>query len=222
VKSSFLLNGTIAVVAAAAGYALYTGVIAPPARSGADVGAGTAVIQTASAEEAAAVVPTELPDFTLADRDGAKRSIRSWEGKSMVVNFWATWCGPCRKEIPMLKEMQKANAGAGFQVVGVAVDEREDVLKYAKEINIDYPILIGTDDGMAAVTQFGMGSIGFPFTVFTDNKHRIVTTFLGELSRADMTAILAAVSRVNAGQLTPAAARVQLAKDLNKATPSKG
>jgi len=220
VKSSFLLNGAIAVVAAAAGYAFYTGVAAP-ARSGADALPGTALIQTASAEEATAV-PTELPDFTLADRDGAKRSIRSWEGKSMVVNFWATWCGPCRKEIPMLKETQKANAGAGFQVVGVAVDEREDVLKYAKEINIDYPILIGTDDGMAAVTKFGMGSIGFPFTVFTDNKHRIVTTFLGELSRADIAIIFAAVSKVNAGQLTPAAARVQVAKDLAKATPAKG
>jgi thiol-disulfide isomerase/thioredoxin len=221
VKSSFLLNGAIAVVAAAAGYALYTGFVAAPARSGADALPGTALIQTASAEEASAV-PTELPDFTLADRDGAKRSIRSWEGKSMVVNFWATWCGPCRKEIPMLKETQKANAGAGFQVVGVAVDEREDVLKYAKEINIDYPILIGTDDGMAAVAKFGMGSIGFPFTVFTDNKHRIVTTFLGELSRADIAIIFAAVGKVNAGQLTPAAARVQVAKDLAKATPAKG
>jgi thiol-disulfide isomerase/thioredoxin len=221
VKSSFLLNGVIAVVAAAAGYALYAGFVAAPAQSGADALPGTALIQTASAEEATGV-PTELPDFTLADRDGTKRSIRSWEGKSMVVNFWATWCGPCRKEIPMLKEMQKANAGAGFQVVGVAVDEREDVLKYAKEINIDYPILIGTDDGMAAVTQFGMGSIGFPFTVFTDNKHRIVTTFLGELSRADIAIIFAAVSKVNAGQLTPAAARVQVAKDLAKATPAKG
>jgi len=221
VKSSFLLNGIVAVVAAAAGYALYTGVVAPPVLSSAEVLPGTALIQTAAAEETTAI-PTELPDFTLTDRDGAKRSIRSWEGKSMVVNFWATWCGPCRKEIPMLKEMQKANAGAGFQVVGVAVDEREDVLKYAKEINIDYPILIGTDDGMAAVTQFGMGSIGFPFTVFTDNKHRIVTTFLGELSRANMAVIVDAVSKVNAGQLTPAAARVQVAKDLAKATPAKG
>jgi len=212
VKSGLLLNGAIAVVAAAGGYALYAGLFASPTQSTANNGS-PALIQTASAEDAAGI-PTELPDFTLADREGTQRSIRSWQGKSMVVNFWATWCGPCRKEIPLLKELQKSNAGAGFQVVGVAVDEREDVLKYAKEIGIDYPILIGLDEGMAAVTKFGMGSIGFPFTVFTDNKHRIVATHLGELTRAESTVLVAAVSKVNAGQLTPAAARVQAAKEL--------
>jgi hypothetical protein len=73
---------------------------------------------------------------------------------------------------------------------------------------------------MDAVSKFGMGSIGFPFTVFTDNKHRIVVTHLGELTRAQSTVLFAAVSKVNAGQLTPAAARVQAAKEL-AALPAK-
>ena len=113
----------------------------------------------------------------------------------MIVNFWATWCGPCRREIPLLKELQKSNAAAGFQVVGVAVDFREDVLKYADEIGIDYPILIGEQDGLDAVSSFGLGSLGFPFTVFTDNQSRIVLTHVGELTREQSAVMLDAVNR---------------------------
>ena len=210
-KSSILLNGAIAVVAAAAGYALYAGVIAPKPDTAGTV--ADSLLTVAAAEEPDGT-PTILPEFVLADREGTRKSIRSWTGKSMVVNFWATWCGPCRKEIPLLKELQQANAGAGFQIVGVAVDERADVLKYAQEIGIDYPILIGLDDGMEAVSKFGMGSLGFPFTVFTDNKQRIVATHLGELTRPQAKILFGVVARVNTGELTPIAARVQAAKEL--------
>ena len=211
-KSSFVLNGVVAVVAAAAGYAIYTGAFAPTT-STAEAANNAAPAQPVAAEEPAGV-PTQLPEFVLADREGAQRSIRSWTGKSMVVNFWATWCGPCRKEIPLLKKLQQANAAAGFQVVGVAVDERDEVLKYAQEIGIDYPILIGLDDGMDAVSKFGMGSLGFPFTVFTDKQQRIVATHLGELTSVQATILLGVVTRVNSGELTPAAARVQAAKEI--------
>ena len=218
-KSSFVLNGIVAIVAAAAGYAIYTGVIAPKQPvAQAPVTLAPVPAEPVAADEPAGV-PTELPEFVLADREGAQRSIRSWTDKSMVVNFWATWCGPCRKEIPLLKKLQQANAAAGFQVVGVAVDERDEVLKYAQEIGIDYPILIGLDDGMDAVGKFGMGSLGFPFTVFTDKQHRIVATHLGELTGVQATILLGAVSRVNSGELTPAAARVQAAKEIAALPP---
>ena len=77
--------------------------------------------------------------------------------------------------------MQQQHGAEGFQIVGVAVDFREDVLKYAKEIGIDYPVLIGEQDGLDAVNKFGQGSLGFPFTVFTDNQQRIVLFHLGEI-----------------------------------------
>ena len=222
-KSRLLLNSVIAVIAAAAGYAVYTGMFASRPQSSAppvvDNFPPPAAVEPAAGEEPAGI-PTELPDFVLADRDGAKRSIRSWTNKSMIVNFWATWCGPCRKEIPLLKELQHANAAAGFQLVGVAVDEREDVLKYAQEIGIDYPILIGLDDGMDAVARFGMGSLGFPFTVFTDKRHRIVATHLGELTSAQSLVLLGAVARVNSGELTPEAARVVAAKEIAALPPA--
>jgi thiol-disulfide isomerase/thioredoxin len=214
VKSSLLLNGVVAIVAAAAGYAIYAGVFAKQAETPAAAIPATATATAAPADEPATSIPQELPDFTLEGRDGAKRSIRSWTGKSMVVNFWATWCAPCRREIPLLKELQRTHGDAGFQIVGVAVDFRDDVLKYADKIDIDYPILIGEQDGMDAVTKFGMGSLGFPFTVFTDNQQRIIATHVGELTKAQSEVLIAAVTRVNQGELTPAKARVEVTKQL--------
>src|SRR5215510_1456586 len=111
----------------------------------------------------------------------------------MSVNFWATWCGPCKKEIPLLKEIAKSEEG--FQVVGIAIDYREDVLKYADEIKMDYPLLIGEQDGLAAADAFGVSSPGLPFTVFTDDKGRLVSMLMGELTKEKAGVILGEVRR---------------------------
>lgn len=208
----------IAVAAAAVGFGVFRYGIAPQIAPAPPAPASAPEPQTA---ESAPAMPTTLPEFSLQDRDGQMRSIRSWPGKSMIVNFWATWCAPCRREIPLLREIQQQQGPQGFQVVGVAVDFREDVLKYADEIGIDYPILIGEQDGLDAVTKFGVGSLGFPFTVFTDAQGRIVLTHLGELTRPQSEVMLDTVGKVNRGELTVAAARVVAAKQLDQLeTPS--
>jgi thiol-disulfide isomerase/thioredoxin len=142
------------------------------------------------------------PVFSLEDRDGKMRSITEWDGKSLVINFWATWCAPCRREIPFLRKLNAARASQNIQVIGIAVDFRENVLDYVKEVEIDYDVLIGEQDGLDAAAAFGLGSMGFPFTVFTDNQGRIVTAYLGELHQAQADLILDAVVEVNAGKLT--------------------
>ncbi|HEY6644675.1 TlpA disulfide reductase family protein [Povalibacter sp.] len=204
----------VAVAAAATGFAIYRYGLAPQVTP--------QPAPVAALAEPEPKVPTDLPDFTLEDRDGNRRSIRSWSGKSMIVNFWATWCAPCRREIPLLREINKTHESEGFQVVGVAVDFRDDVLKYATEIGIDYPILIGEQDGFEAVSSFGMGSLGFPFTVFTDNQGRIVLTHLGELTKTQSVVMLDAVKRVNSGELTPVAARTVAAGQLDDLEPAEG
>ncbi|MBB6094649.1 thiol-disulfide isomerase/thioredoxin [Povalibacter uvarum] len=209
-----VIYGAVAVVAAAVGFGIYRYALAPHAPVAPVEQAAGPASEPATPEPAA--IPANLPDFSLQDREGNLRSIRSWQGKSMIVNFWATWCAPCRREIPLLKEIQKTQGGNGFQVVGVAVDFREDVLKYAGEIGIDYPILIGEQDGLDAVTSFGMGSLGFPFTVFTDNQGRIVLTHLGELTQPQSVIMIDAVNRVNRGELTPDAARAVAAGQLEE------
>lgn len=208
----------VALVAAAAGFAIYQFGIAPKMNAQPDAAVVEATPEQPAAEPAA-TIPDTLPDFTLADIEGQPRSIRSWTGKSMIVNFWATWCAPCRREIPLLRKIQAEHGAEGFQIVGVAVDFREDVLKYAKEIGIDYPVLIGEQDGLEAVNKFGQGSLGFPFTVFTDNQQRIVMFHLGEIHAEQAPVFLDVIRKVNSGELTPAAARAVAAKQLAALTP---
>jgi thiol-disulfide isomerase/thioredoxin len=163
-----------------------------------------------------------VPEFSLHDRAGELKSIRAWQGKSLVINFWATWCGPCRREIPLLKQLEAERSKAGFQIIGVAVDRREDVLQFADEMKMDYPILIGEQDALSAAESFGIQVLGFPFTVFSDAKGRVVTVHLGELTSPQAKAIFDAIERVNRGELTPTQARAVAAEQLvqDDANPS--
>ena len=161
-----------------------------------------------------AVIPEMRPDVTLADRDGKPRSLSEWDGKPLVINFWATWCAPCRREIPMLNALAAEEAAAGIEVIGIAIDFREDVLKYLEKMPIDYTVLIGEQDGMAAAQAFGMESIGLPFTAFTDRQGRIVTIHVGELHREQAAVILSAVKAVDAGTIDMAAARKRIRNEI--------
>jgi thiol-disulfide isomerase/thioredoxin len=213
----------VAASAAIAGFLIYRYAVAPRVTSegaAAPVATQPVAESPAAAAEESSGIPATLPDFTLGDLEGTPRSIRSWPGKSMIVNFWATWCAPCRREIPLLRELQKQHGAEGFQVVGVAVDIREDVVKYAQQMGIDYPILTGEQDGLDAVMKFGQGSIGFPFTVFTDNQGRVVLFHLGEIKKEQADVLLGAVRQVNKGELTPEAARVVAAKQLAAIEPA--
>ena len=163
-----------------------------------------------------AVIPERRPDITLADRDGKLRALSEWDGKALIINFWATWCAPCRREIPMLNALASEYRGQGVEVIGIAVDFREDVLQYLKKMPIDYTVLIGEQDGMDAARAFGMDTIGLPFTAFTDSSGRIATIHVGELHRPQAEAILKLVREVDSGTIDMAAARTQIREKLAK------
>ena len=171
--------------------------------------AQTSTPAPAAAAPASQLVET-LPQFQLADRAGQMRSLQDWPDQALIVNFWATWCAPCRREIPLLQQLQRDHAGEGFQVIGIAVDFRDKVLAYADEMKIDYPLLIGEQEALDAAAAFGMTTVGLPFTVFSDRRGRIVTAHLGELTAAEADLILDAVRRVDAGETSPADARAGL------------
>lgn len=163
-----------------------------------------------------AVIPDKRPDVSLADRDGQMRALSEWNGKPAIINFWATWCAPCRREIPMLNALAQDPAYAEFALIGIAIDFREDVLRYVTSTPIDYPVLIGEQDGLEAARAFGMESIGLPFTVFTDSKDRIVTIHVGELHRPQADVILAAVRAVDAGEIDLKSAQGRIRKQMPK------
>lgn len=166
------------------------------------------------------VIPESRPEITLADRDGKPRSLSEWDGKALVINFWATWCAPCRREIPMLNALAAENRDLGVEVIGIAVDFREDVLKYLQKMPIDYTVLIGEQDGLDAARAFGMESIGLPFTAFTDSKGRIATIHVGELHRPQAEIILTLVRAVDSGTIDLASARAQIREKLAELAPS--
>ena len=114
----------------------------------------------------------------------------------------------------MLQRLQGEHGAAGFQVIGIAVDFRDAVLQYAEEMNIEYPILIGEQDGLDAASAFGVDAVGFPFTIFSDRRGRVVAAHVGELTAAQAEVIVAAVEAVDAGRLSPIQARARIESEL--------
>ncbi len=161
-------------------------------------------------------IPTRLPAFTLEDAVGKPTSITTWQGKSLVLNFWATWCAPCRREIPLLESLATEWQPRGVAVVGVAVDHRAEVIAFAQQYHIAYPLLIGEQDALDAAAALGVDSPVFPFTVFTDRQGEIVAVFVGELHRAQADLILSEVARLNDEHGELAVARRTIAAGLEQ------
>ena len=212
----------VAALAGLAGAAGYYYVIQPrmttPATVEAPSPASTTPDPMAAPKTPLAAV---IPEFKLADSDGTLRSLKDdWKGKALIVNFWATWCAPCRREIPLLNQLAADRARDNFQVVGIAIDFRDKVLAYAREMQIDYPMLIGEQDALDAAAAFGVDAVGLPFTIFTDTSGRVIALHMGELTADEADLILSAVSEVNAGQTDPAQARQAIAAALAALPPT--
>jgi thiol-disulfide isomerase/thioredoxin len=155
-------------------------------------------------------IPEQLPEFSIADLAGTPTPISQWRGKSLMINFWATWCAPCRREIPLLQSLHESRAAKGMEVIGIAVDFADKVRAFKDQYKISYPLLVGEQDALDLTRTLGVETPAFPFTVFTDRRGRVVTLYLGELKRPVAEAILAVVDDLDAGriELTPARARI--------------
>jgi len=159
-------------------------------------------------------IPERLPEFSLGDRTGKATSIAAWRGKSLIINFWATWCAPCRHEIPLLQSIRHQWRDQNVEVVGIAVDYRDKVVAYADELKIDYPLLIGEDDALDVARAFGVGSPAFPFTVFTDRRGDVVALYVGELHKTQADLILSVVQNLNQDRVQLPEARHTIAEGL--------
>jgi thiol-disulfide isomerase/thioredoxin len=160
-------------------------------------------------------IPERLPQIALPGLDGKDHALAEWHGRPLLINFWATWCEPCRREVPLLRELRSHHAALGLEVVGVAIDSPDAVRQYVAGHGIDYPVLIGDQDGFAAITAFGMDT-ELPFSVFADRSGRLVTLKVGELHSDEAELILDRLRRLDDGTLTLAAAREQISEGVRR------
>lgn len=123
------------------------------------------------------------PDFRLPDLDGVMHEVSEWDGKVLVVNFWATWCPPCLKEIPAFVELQEKYGERGLQFVGIAIDRPEVVRDFVAVMAINYPLLIGELAAIEVGKRYGNRLGTLPYTVVVDREGKMVFSKRGELSR---------------------------------------
>ncbi|HVN44017.1 MAG TPA: TlpA disulfide reductase family protein [Steroidobacteraceae bacterium] len=185
-----------------------------PASTGAQGGDSEGVSERQE-EPPAPKVPESLPDLQLPGTDGRRHRLTDWKGRDLLINFWATWCEPCRREIPLLKSIRRENASKNLEIVGIAIDYDEVVRRYVSEHGIDYPVLAGEREGLQAATAFGMETV-LPFSVFSDRQGRVVTLKVGELHRDEAELILDRVREVDAGRLALASAQMEISEGVRK------
>jgi thiol-disulfide isomerase/thioredoxin len=122
------------------------------------------------------------PAFVLQDLDGKTRHAGEWDGQVLLVNFWASWCPPCRAEMPGFIRVRERLHARGFEVLGIALDEADPARRFAQSIAVNYPILLGGDAGLSLAIGFGNTSGGLPYSALVDRTGRIARTKTGELS----------------------------------------
>lgn len=148
---------------------------------------GSALSLSESAKQAGAA---RFFDTTLPSPDGTAQAMTQWRGKVIVVNFWATWCPPCRDEIPELIEAYNTYHDKNLIVVGIAADNAEKVAAFSQSLNINYPIVIGNVDVFSLAAAMGNPMGALPFTVTIDRNGTIVDAHLGRIRKAQLEALI--------------------------------
>jgi thiol-disulfide isomerase/thioredoxin len=152
-------------------------------------GTGFAAYRWWHAPEAAATSALR-PDLEFRDLEGRAHRLSEWNGKLLIVNFWATWCAPCLKEIPLLVDAQQKQASRGLQVVGVAMDDAEPVRQMSARLKVNYPIMAGGTEVMSAMDQLGDTLGALPFSVLIAPDGRVLDRVSGGLKPEELSAWL--------------------------------
>lgn len=140
--------------------------------------------------EPGAVAVAALTSARFANLDGATQSLEEWRGKVVVVNFWATWCAPCREEIPAFVKLQDRYRAQGLQFVGIAIDHPDKVRPYAAELKMNFPILIGGIEAIDLTRALGNRAGVLPFTVILRRDGQIAAKETGATQEAKLEALI--------------------------------
>lgn len=151
-------------------------------------GAGFLGYRRMASGDLSAIAAIELGRLRLHDRYGKDQDFEQWRTRILIVNFWATWCEPCREEVPDLLKIQTKHAAKNVQVVGIAIDSADKVREFADEYHIGYPLLIGGMQVMDIARRLGNTAGGLPYTVVMDASGKVVVKHLGRISEAQLEA----------------------------------
>ena len=139
---------------------------------------------------ATSMLGRERPAFTLPDLDGQLRSVTEWDGKVVALNFWATWCPPCIKEVPEFVSLQEKYQGQGLQFIGIALQKPEDVHEFVAEHKVNYPILAGELEVIKLAEAYGNHVGALPYTVIIDRNGRVAHVKPGILPTEEAESII--------------------------------
>ena len=153
-------------------------------------GAGVWMNRTRQTETLPVAASDALLALALPDLQNKVQSLSQWRGKVLVVNFWATWCAPCREEIPIFVKMQEKYRDQGLQFVGISIDQADKTSEFSSNFKINYPSLIGTFDTMEISRRAGNDKRVLPYTVILDRKGQIAATELGGLTEPKLEFLL--------------------------------
>ncbi|MBA3697098.1 MAG: TlpA family protein disulfide reductase [Methylotenera sp.] len=119
----------------------------------------------------------------LPDENGVSQALSQYQGKIIVLNFWATWCPPCREEMPELSELHKEYQAKNVVVLGIAIDEQAQVKMFRKEMPVSYPLFAAEEEGMSLASNLGNNKGVLPYTVIIDNKGKVIKTYFGRINK---------------------------------------
>lgn len=131
--------------------------------------------------QAQSIAVDDLFATSLADSSGLRQNLMQWKGKTLLVNFWATWCNPCVEEMPELSKLQKSIAAKNIQIIGIGIDSAANISEFSLKHKIDYPIYIADTQGVELAKKFGNESGGLPFSVLIEPNGQIKKSYLGRL-----------------------------------------
>jgi len=131
----------------------------------------------------ASALDQKMSEFTLPDLKGVDHNISEWQGNVIVLNFWATWCPPCRKETPLFVSLQEQYGQRGLQFIGVAIDDPQKVADFINTYGVNYPMLVGAENAIDIAKQYGNRFGSLPYTVVINRQGKISHIQYGEFKR---------------------------------------
>jgi thiol-disulfide isomerase/thioredoxin len=151
-------------------------------------------MSTREAPVAAAALPREAITSFLAtrmnDADGKEQAFAQWRGKTLVINFWATWCSPCQEEMPEFSRLHEKYAANGVQFVGIALDTSDNVSNFSKQHPVAYPLLVAGAEGADVMGRLGNSRLALPYTIVVDRRGEVQAARLGRVPERELDALL--------------------------------